>query len=228
MRGIKVPKPPWSKGGHRPSIPNPEDAARKAVERVIEPAVRKAKEGLEGATRRSRENIERAATGAQTTIQAAARSAEEGISNATSESVDVLRTTGHQIEDGFSDSLPKLLDSLADDLQAVIGGKIGDVLFGIVHAIAPGKAKVGIGFFEFEFEVKDKVGPLRTWLEQGFDSSQDVLRMVQQLTDDDTIILRPAKIPGLPYLGIDPRIPVRVEAIPGIIDTIAEKLSDIL
>lgn len=134
---------------------------------------------------------------------------------------------GDNMDKALAEELPAALHSVLLGLQELACGKVGDIIFSVGGAIAPGKEKIGLGFLEFEVEIKDKLPVIRKWIEHPPASGQDATRMIGELTDDDVIIFRPAKVPGLPYLGIDPRIPIRADQLPDLFDAVEQKVKEI-
>ena len=141
---------------------------------------------------------------------------------------DSLQSVGEEISEAIQEEVPAIVLSVLHGLQDLVASKVGKILFMVAEKAAPGKTTIGLGFVELEIELKAKIPMLRKWIQHPPSNGKDVERLCRSLTDDDIIIVRPAKVPGLPYLGIDPRIPVHVKDIPKIVDKVEHELRSAL
>lgn len=133
----------------------------------------------------------------------------------------VFKDGAHEVEGAASsvkDAIPEIAEEvikvLEKELKALLHSSITDKVFNVIQGGLPVKTKQKLLIFEFEANIRSKVPILKKALNHPPKNGHDIVKMLQQLTDDDIVIVHPTWIvkfiPGAPYIGIDPAVPYKL------------------
>jgi hypothetical protein len=94
----------------------------------------------------------------------------------------------------------------------------------LLQSAAPEATKQSIGFIDLHVRLRDKIDPIKHWVNNPPSSSAQVVKMITELSDEDVVEIHPCRLPFVPYLGIDIAIPVRVDTLVKEVDSILKEL----
>ena len=124
----------------------------------------------------------------------------------------------HQVDkvaDTVADTVPELTDQIIEqirkDLEALLQSGIEHKLLAVAKFVAPVKRVQKIGMFGLEIQVRQKIARISHYATNLPHSREDIVGMITDLSDGDVVDIHPLLIPGLPYVGVDPVIPIMVK-----------------
>ena len=184
------------------------NSAKKDINRVVDQAERAAHDAERGVN-----DVVRQAKNAERSLERKVKQAEDQVNSA-------LQKIPHEVEELSH----QVIERIKHDIGALLQHEIEDrVVHWIEHAV-PSATKQRILIFDFRVNIREKVEEIRHYLHNPPRSRQQVVDMLAALTDDDVIEVHPLRIPGLPYLGMDPAIPIHVDTLIKNADKLLHKL----
>ena len=153
-----------------------------------------------------------------------AKNAEKSLERRVKQAEDEVERTLKKLPHEIEELSHQVIDQIKHDIGALLKHEIEDRIVGWLEHALPAATKQRILIFDFHVNIREKVEELRHYLHNPPRTRQEIVDMLATLTDDDVIEVHPLRIPALPYLGIDPAIPIHVDTLIKNADKLLHKL----
>ena len=164
-------------------IKEAEKAAKKVVNKIVDPAAKAAKSLVNKAGDEVRSGVRKAGHEVESGIKRIGHEVESGVKTVGHEVESGVRKAGHEVQDAFEDKLPELLtDALDEILKAAASGAL-DKALDVIQVAIPSSVNLKIGPLGLAIgDINTKIDTLQRWAHRPPTGHGDIREMVETLS----------------------------------------------